>query len=128
MPRARRNRDRLKQVANWLRASYPTPYPVELYIGKLSLPNRPIEHGGDCTRVHKGRRRYLLVRIEERLPRGDAIFYLLHEWAHAHTWACDAIEKTRAMHPDEFWLALGRMYRDLYDVEDDEDPTVDFPW
>lgn len=106
MPRARRKRDRLHQVAAWLRVEHSAKYPVDLRVERLTPPGKSKEYG-DCNRI--GRR--FLIRIDPRADWSTSLDTLFHEWAHALTWWVEG-----SHHSDEWGLAYARIYRDFYDL------------
>ena len=115
MPMSKTRRGRLHQVAHWLKAEFPAPYPVTVQVLRIG-PQRRERAGRDDKgeTVRLGRRIY--VRVDSRLKWGEAIDTLLHEWAHAASWTLDAAEqRLPSTHPDEFWLMYGRIYRAYYE-------------
>ena len=121
MPTPRSKRDRLHQVANFLRHEFSTPYPVTLRIEKI-----PYEEGPCFGHVMLHRRRFI-IRIDPLLPWEIAVDYLLHEWAHCHAWAHQKIDKERPDHSDEWGLAYARIYRRFYEEDGDLD-AMEYPW
>jgi hypothetical protein len=106
MPMARRNRDRIHQIANWLREEFPPPFPVKVLYCKLDK-----EVIGDTSK----RGSKFILRIDSSLSRGAALDVLLHEWGHVISWTFSKTEQTRAHHSDEWALAYGRIYRSFHD-------------
>lgn len=109
-------KQRVAQVEAWLREHFPTPYPV---IVRWS-PRIAGDCFGDCYWSSPN----VVVRLSGRRcrERAIAIETLLHEWAHAIVMPnerlhrqlkrCGALQE----HPDEFWIAYGRIYRLYYDL------------
>lgn len=124
MARARKKRDRLHQIANWLRHEYPTPYPVDLRVEKI--PKDELDERHPCGDMWFGNKRFL-IRIDPRQGWVSAIGTLHHEWAHCVVWTFAHIEKNRPVHPDEFWLANGRIDRHFHD-EDGWEDSQEYPW
>lgn len=118
MPLPRSTRDRVRQVLNWLRAEYPTRYPVVLTFRRLAEG----EKGGECDL----RRRRFHIAITPGLGWYESIELLFHEYAHALTWHYSAAPD-QPDHPDEWSLAFGRLYRRFHDENGYMD-SRDFPW
>jgi len=112
-------RQRLRQVERWLRSTCPTTLPV------LRVRVERIGDGwsdlGECYTVPGG----LAIRVQSGQDMGPAIDHLLHEWAHAMSWPTRYAEEAHRRlrrrehpeHPDEFWLAYGRVYRAWHDED-----------
>jgi hypothetical protein len=110
-----------RRFYEWVRVAFPAPYPVtvkwrpHIPHDKEDIPRlskREVRAGiyGDCYR--EGRR--FIIRLSKRrnLTINYAVDTLLHEWAHTLTWGLENQNRCReSFHDDEFWLALGRIYR-----------------
>ena len=113
MARAKTRKGRLRQVANWLRREFPTPYSVRLRIEALGPPGKQSGNWGETYRSRSGRS--LTLRIDSRIKWQEAIDVLLHEWAHAVTWRQEWVENRRPLHDDEWALQFGKIYRAFHD-------------
>lgn len=120
MPMPRRKADRLKQVAAWLRDTFPTPFPV--YVRMVDRRQLP-EQFGDTLR--RGRR--IRIRILGNLPWHTAVETLLHEWAHAVCWTFEHVESWKPDHDDHWAVTYGRIYRHFYDLGGAEASRT-WPW
>lgn len=117
-------RKRLQQMAEWLRANHPTPYPVVVrWTPKIaSDPSDPAELRkiGDFAECYwsKGR---VIIRLSSRRCRSFHVASdtLLHEWAHAMTMPNSRLERhparSHSHHGDDWALAFGRCYRSWVD-------------
>ena len=109
-----RLRDRLHHIKReFLEVEFPPPYPVRLRFERMpkaeSYRGRPY-HGIYYFR-HPGAH-YGLIRINRTLRRSEAVYTLLHEWAHVVTEPLPELDALFAdEHPDEFYLMLGRIER-----------------
>ncbi len=110
-------RTRLRDIELWLKASFPTTYPVEVRVERIAAHDgRPVD--GEC---YIGAPRKLRIRVSRDLERHTAIETLLHEYAHAVTWPTPHAEshlrsqRVHADHSDAFWLAFGQIYRAFFD-------------
>ena len=112
MPLARTKRGRVRQVANWLRAEFPTPWPVRISL--LDLGNQERCYHGACSR----RGRKLAIEVNHRAPKYVMIGTLLHEWAHAMTWPVANLEESKPIDHDAEWgLAYARIVRAYEDFD-----------
>jgi hypothetical protein len=115
-----------KVLEEWLRENYPTPYPVEVrWSSKIAADrNEPSSvrrrgYFGECYWV-EGKTIIRLSKLRLRQV-SFVVDTLQHEWAHAMTMPNSRVEKALESrgknheHPDEFWLALGRIYRAWWD-------------
>lgn len=115
MPLARRKADRLRQVARWLTAKFPCPYPVSLHLSRFPEGPGSLDYGAT---TRKGRRFH--IYLNTRYPRHLLIMILLHEWAHARSWRHETMEKRKLTHHDAEWgLAFAEIYCAF--AEDDGD-------
>lgn len=118
-------RERLRQVEDWLREHFPTPYPVIVRVERMAQSPDDTEYDGECYRLGNGIR----IRLH-KWWKGDGSGLsdtehhhisecLRHEWAHAMTAIPIRMERKlkqgHSHHPDEFWLAYGRVYRKWMD-------------
>lgn len=101
--------ERLQRTEGWLRASYPTPYPVVVRYNQVIADDLL----GETYR----RERKLFIRVSRSCTRREAIETLLHEWAHAVTWPNDRLMRCGKDpdHSDEWGLAWTRIYRNFFD-------------
>lgn len=115
MPMARTRRGRLRQIANWLRDEFPTPYPVDLKFTKVR--DRVDAEGESCTGETYRRGRRVVIELDSRLRWMPAIEVLLHEWAHAMVYRHHHVERLRddAPHDEEWAIAYGKVYRAFHD-------------
>lgn len=119
-------KSRVREVRDWLESNFVTPYPVRVkWVRKISgdegEPESVLESGhyGECLWEYPNTVIRLSVLQCDRVEL--AIETLLHEWAHAmvmpnaRVWS--VLEKRGELepHPDEFWLAYGKLYRAWYD-------------
>lgn len=118
-------RKRLRDIEEWLRANFPTTYPVVVRVEKFGRENNC---HGECYYL-AGKLRIRLNRctldnpdFDEpgELERGEMIETLLHEWAHAMVWPTVHAErhpknKTHHEHHQGYWAAYGSIYRAFYD-------------
>lgn len=111
---------RALQVYTWLETHWVTPYPCYYkWVDEIYYPG---EQGvyGDCG--WDPRKRSIVIRLSRKIcrRREDAIHTLQHEYAHAITtpnWRVYNKNHHVEDHPDEYWLAYGRIYRAFYDNE-----------
>lgn len=74
-------RERVRQVANWLNANHPTPHPVELKIvSPRTLSKELRQTYGWAERLARGGRITLVEHHNASI--GSLTDTLLHEWAH----------------------------------------------
>lgn len=113
MPIARTKRERVHQVARWLREVFPPSYPTRVIVRSLSK-----KHEGLCRFVADSDTDWrCVISVDVGLTRSAALSALLHEWAHARTPRAGTVEELRAAggdaawHDDEFYLELGRIER-----------------
>ena len=119
-------RERTLQCERWLRANYPTPYPVVVrWVAKVPADpgdpptSRARGYLGDCYWVRPN----TVIRLSRRRCRETwiAVETLMHEWAHAVVMPNDRVWKAQQRHgrceehPDEFGLVANRIYRAWYD-------------
>lgn len=117
---------RIKQTEVWLNNNFPTPYPVIVkWASKIAAePKAPKSvkdsgHYGDCSYLNSN----IVIRISLKTNRqiSVAVETLLHEWAHAcvmqnnRVWSRLSEDAQLEEHPNEFWLAYGKIYREFYD-------------
>lgn len=112
MPVARRKRERIQQIANWLSHKYPTRRPVYLAWS---------EEASDDIMVASKHRRSWTLRACARYPLYVLEEALLHEWAHIRRWS-DLLE-----HPDAWGGEYAMLYRDWYDGLGKYE-SADYPW
>jgi hypothetical protein len=98
------HRRRLYETGAWLVVSgFPLAYPVHIshHIYRI--------HYGMAWREGKA----FYIRINSRMTLREKLYTLLHEWSHCRTWRHEDLERrdVRPMHPDEFYLELGRIER-----------------
>lgn len=110
-------REILPKLETWLRANFPTPYPVRCrYLPEVRYRTETV--AGLCWR--EGRRFQIRV-LNRGATKREVTETLIHEWMHAHTWRHEKVESHREQldgcHDDVFWLAYGRAYRLLYDED-----------
>jgi hypothetical protein len=123
---------RTRQMEVWLNQYFPTPYPVvvrwtkKIAADKNDSPQiKKVGYYGECAYVKPN----AVIRISFRLNRevSIAVETLMHEWAHAVVMPNERVWRKREKvgasqdHPDEFWLAMGRIYRAWYDEGGDEE-------
>ncbi len=120
---AKTRKGRIRQVANWLRQEFPTPYPVRLRIEVLGPPGAKQGLMGETYRSGK----CLVIRIDSRLKWMEAINTLLHEWGHAEDWRLNRMENVRPPHDDSWALKHGKIYRWYHD-EGGALRSRDFPY
>ena len=107
---------RLRQVARYLEAHWPAPFPVRLRLERISPRHECV---GETYR--DGSKRALVLRIDSRACFSWALGTLVHEWAHAATWATSLRHEKKqleAYHPDHpvEWNAVhGAMTSKLFD-------------
>jgi uncharacterized protein YjaZ len=111
VPRARKKKDRLRQIYNWLVHTYPTPFPTELRYAKIDGDN-----GESCKVGNKIR-----ITLHSSLPLHHAIEILIHEYCHCVSWSYPTMEKHTPTHSDEWGLWVARIYRAFYDEDGDEE-------
>ena len=116
-------RKRLLQMETWLRAHFPTPYPVVVkWVPKIAAGRdepayiRRSGHVAECY-WHKPN---IVIRLSTPLNRirQVAVDSLMHEWSHAVTMPNDRMHRLssyRQEHPDEWALVYGRIYRNWVD-------------
>jgi hypothetical protein len=117
MPRARKKKDRIRQIYNWLVDKYPTPFPTELRQAKL------VGENGEACKVG-GR---LRITIHSQIPLHHAIEILLHEYAHCVSWTYSTMEKHTFPHSDEWGLWLAKLTRDFIDMDGDTE-SKEYDW
>jgi hypothetical protein len=123
MAAARGNKERVFQVAGWLRDNFPTPYPVTLGVVKYVPAPPEWKHPRPKTSVlgetyRDGCKIIIRIAVREGLPRYIILETLMHEWAHATSMRHDCIELRRMAHGnhDEHWaLDYGHIYRGYID-------------
>ena len=115
MPMAKTRRGRLRQIEGWLRANFPTAYPVTVTVARLGKPDAKLGDYGEFSR--RGKRCY--IRIDNRLTWHPATETLLHEWAHAVSLKHDNLESRRAggAHDEGWGLNYARIYRRYFDED-----------
>ena len=105
---ARRTRASVVASATeWLRARFPTPYPVTVrWVPRLS-------DGAYGQTTRHGRRIVISLSKSACRTLDTALEVLFHEHAHAVDWRHERVERAgyRLDHGDEFWLVLGRIHR-----------------
>jgi len=119
-------RGRIRQMEIWLNKKFPTPYPVIVRWSKKIAadkndppPVKKVGYYGECFYMRPN----VIIRISSRTNREICIAMdtLMHEWAHAMVMPNDRVwrrmERSGAVqeHPDEFWIAMGRIYRAWHD-------------
>jgi len=119
---ARTNRDRVHQVAKFLRVEFPTIIPVEVRVEKIDYPRRRTLDGAISL---TGKR--LLLRVDPRQKRGAMIETLLHEWAHARNWTSASFQHGELEHPDDWGLEYVKIYR-CYVDEGGDIKSREYPW
>ena len=88
MPRKERMDDaEVRKFLRKMQSALPTIYPLRFERAELSSGD-----WGDCSRVTRRGRRYLLIRIADWLPWPADFMVLLHELGHARTWKHDKLE------------------------------------
>lgn len=94
MPRARSKRDRVHQVANWLRDAFPIHgYQIIVRVEKISLDGKSrlfgklVESSSDP--------KVLILSVDPRDGLGVILDTTLHEWAHAKCWNETTVEHSR---------------------------------
>jgi hypothetical protein len=121
MPKARSKPERARQVEQWLRDHFPTPYPVDVI------------HRFDDWRDDEGDRIFgdselvdgrIRIRLNLRAWLEFVIETLIHEWSHAVDWRTPRLEEHREEHPDEWGLSYARVYREFYDNRGWEDSRL----
>ncbi len=110
MPKARRKRDRIRQIAAWLRREFPTGRPVRVVFRY---------HKKDAGAMHYGRCVLTLV-VDPSMNRREMIDTLIHEWAHA------LHEPVNKHHDGPWGLAYARIYSRFVD-EGGEKESGGFP-
>lgn len=112
------DRRRLRDIESWLKAHFPTMYPVKVRVEHMAVNPRGEDDIGEC--YLSGRQ--LTIRVEKDLGRRFKVEVLLHEYAHAVVWPTPYAESHpkakvfHADHGDAFWLAFGVIYRAFYDA------------
>jgi hypothetical protein len=119
---ARSNRDRVLQIARWLAAEFPAPYPVTVRCPKkiAALPGSKgldVQIGDSGVTRQRGRRITINIAVRPGFSRATVIDSILHEWAHAATVRHADIEMNRGDHDDEWALMYGRIYRRFFDED-----------
>ncbi len=117
------NRDRILQIARWLAAEFPGPYPVTVKcvnkIGALPGSDYKERQTGDFGETYRyGRRITIRISCRPSFHRATLIDTLLHEWAHAASMRHASLEEKRLRvggHDDEWALLYGRIYRRFID-------------
>lgn len=116
---------RVAATTSWLRAHYPTAYPVDVrWVPKLahdptekhqlSAHEQSMGIYANCDRI--GRRFKILLSKRRCRTLAETTETLLHEWAHALTWGLEAQNNHRkSCHDDEYWIVFGRVYRHYYE-------------
>jgi hypothetical protein len=126
----------VKQVEHWLRANFPTPYPVKVkWVDHIPcvkedlhfLTKKQIEQGiyGECQQY--GRHFTIALSLRRNRTIAQAIETLHHEWAHASTTRHDKLEQRRKDHDVEYALEYGRIYSQWHD-EGGCEASGSFPW
>jgi hypothetical protein len=136
MSLARTRKGRVKQMEGWLRANFPTPYPVKVKFVPFIpcckedlhfLTKVQIRQGiyGECQQFG----RYFLITLSEKRNKtiAQCLETLMHEWAHASTTRHDKIEARRKDHDPEYALEFGRIYSSWHD-EGGCEASGSFPW
>lgn len=107
------HRRRLVGIAEWLDERFPCARPSWRLIhgrGRQFLDEdtgRPLY--GWTSIDESGR---IVIGVHAGMVLTEKVMTLLHEWAHAHTWRQNRIERQRrSSHDDDFYLALGRIER-----------------
>jgi len=123
------NQSRLLQIARWLAAEFPTPFPVVVRCPKKIAADpgdkpsiRLTGYYGYTVRI--GQKIHIRIAVRPGINLWIQIDTLLHEWAHATTTRQSKIEDARlahGAHDDEWALAFGRIYRRYYDDDGSED-------
>lgn len=108
MARKRRKSERIRQIYEWLKFSYPTPYPTKL---KLVRGTKPLSDQGYVMLKD----RHLVLHIDTKYPLHAAIDTVLHEYAHAVAWKHASMDAYVADHSNEWGLAFAKIYRDFND-------------
>jgi hypothetical protein len=101
------DRKRLKQMENWLRTNFITPYPVIVRVADLKkIQGESFRNGLN-----------IIIRINKTIDPHYQRETLLHEWAHAMTWPNSRLEKLGCPdHSDEWGLAHAKVYRGWFDM------------
>ena len=87
-----------KKLVRFLKDSFPQDHPVSVRRVKMSKA-----YDGDC----ELKKKYFLVRINNRLPEHVAIDTLLHEYAHCVAWNKCMVDH----HCSEWGKAYSKIYR-----------------
>lgn len=113
MPMSKTRRGRLKQVENWLRDKFPTPYKTLVRVEAAPQFGKGHYYGVTWRRDDG----IVLISISNKLTWTPAQEVLIHEWAHAMTWRPDHIERLRdhAHHDTEWAIAYGKIYQRFHD-------------
>lgn len=109
MPKANTDRGRLRQVENWLRATYPLVAPVQVRVRYLAPDKDGLPTEG---LFHRTGKRFSISIAPG--PLDQMIDALLHEWAHMLAWS-PVLEQMDVEHPPEFGLWEARLRTDFYD-------------
>lgn len=117
MPRARKRKDRIRQIYNWLVDKYPTPFPTELHHAKLKGANGEAYKVGNKIRI----------TVHSSLPLHHAVEILIHEYAHSVSWSYPTMEKHTEPHSDEWGLWMAKITRDFLDLDGDME-SVEYDW
>lgn len=120
MPYAKTTRGRLRQVELWLKANYPTEYPVVVKVCRFSGEDL------DCVGFIQRDGRKLVIKLDSRevrkLVRGRAVELLLHEYAHALVYKKHMDGHPMEVHHDEHWgVAYAKLYNAYFDEDGDKD-------
>ena len=128
MARARKNKDRLRQIERCLWQKFRPPFPVEVRFPKYIAPDDPKNadyweklSGAEAETYRRGRTIVIRLSLKGRPNCAQLIHSLIHEHGHAASMRHDTIEDKRPAHDDEWSLSYGRAYRWFYDEEGNEE-------
>lgn len=129
MPKAKTKRGRCYQVANWLKANWPTPHPVHLRFVKAGSMKPSERCFGWCEK--RGRRIFITVADSQSWPTALLVDTIAHEWCHAllvqpARWEAKAgLTSSGRSRPRELFphdAAFGVVYAAIHEALHDQTP------
>ena len=112
---------RVRQIYNWLRDQYPTPYPTKLLLNRFTPKLEKLQ--GLCYLDGK----QLILLVNPKMPLYSMVDALFHEYAHAMVWQRPRVENARPEHCPEWGIAYASLESGFHESRGDRD-SRDYPY